>query len=400
MDRRIRVYQNQKPWMTKDVQTLLKERDTAFKSGDEAHYSAARTCLKRGIREAKTAYKRKIEDHFSSNNSRQLWQGVQHITNYKSSNLTVTNGDASLSEELNCFFARFDAETLEVAPSHPPAPSNDIFPVQAHEVRRTLRAVNPRKAAGPDGVTGRVLRDCADQLADVFTDIFNQSLSQCMIPPCLKSSTIIPLPKKTTVSNLNDYRPVALTPVIMKCFEKLVRSQITTSLPTTSDPQQFAYRANRSTEDAIATALHTTLQHVEHQGSYARLLFIDFSSAFNTIIPNRLLTKLMDLGLSQPICYWIKGFLTERSQRVRVGAHLSSALSISTGSPQGCVLSPLFYTLYTNDCIPSHPSNTIIKFADDTTVGGLIIGGDETAYREEVQRLSTWCAEKNLILNT
>ena len=69
----------------------------------------------------------------------------------------------------------------------------------------------------------------------------------------------------------------------MKCFEKLVRSHITTSLPTTSNPHQFAYRANRSTEDTIATALHTTLQHVEHQGSYARLLFIDFSSAFNTI---------------------------------------------------------------------------------------------------------------------
>ena len=116
VDRRIREYQNQKPWMTKDVQTLLKERDTAFRSGDVVHYSAARTCLKRGIREAKTAYKRKIEDHFSSNNSRQVWQGVQHITNYKSSNLTVTNSDFSLSEELNCFFARFEAETLEVAP--------------------------------------------------------------------------------------------------------------------------------------------------------------------------------------------------------------------------------------------------------------------------------------------
>ena len=142
----------------------------------------------------------------------------------------------------------------------------------------------------------------------------------------------------------------------LKCFERLVKSFITSSLPDSLDPLQFAYRANRSTEDAIATALHTTLQHVEHEGSYARLLFIDFSSAFNTIIPNRLLTKLMDLGLSQPICYWIKDFLTERSQRVRVGAHLSSALSISTGSPQGCVLSPLLYTLYTNDCIPSHPA--------------------------------------------
>src|SRR4029434_4762932 len=93
-------------------------------------------------------------------------------------------------------------------------------------------------------------------------------------------------------------------------------------------------------------------------------------------------------------------FLTDRSQRVRVGSHLSSALSISIGSPQGCVLSPLRYTIYTHDCTPTHPSNAIIKFADDTTVVGLISGGDETAYREEVQRLSTWCTLNNLVLNT
>src|SRR4029434_7559031 len=127
-------------------------------------------------------------------------------------------------------------------------------------------------------------------------------------------------PKKTTASTPNDYPPVALTPIIMKCFEKLVLSHITTSLPHTFDSHQFAYRGT----------------HVEQRGNYARLLFIDFSSAFNTIIPSRLVTKLMDLGLSQQICYWIRNFLTDRSQRVRVGSHLSSALSISIGSPQGC----------------------------------------------------------------
>ena len=400
VDRRIRVYPNQKPWMTKEVKVLLKERSGAFRSGDEAQYRTARANLRRGIREAKTAYKRRIEDHFSSNNIRQVWQGVQHITNYRSSNLTAADGDDSLAEGLNCFFTRFEVDTPDVTTPLPLDPCSHTLTVQAQEVRRVLRAVNPRKAAGPDGVTGRVLRDCADQLAGVFTNIFNQSLSQCLIPPCLKSSTIIPLPKKTTASTPNDYRPVALTPIIMKCFEKLVRSHITTSLPPTFDSHQFAYRANRATEDAIATALHTTLTHVEQRGNYARLLFIDFSSAFNTIIPSRLVTKLMDLGLSQQICYWIRNFLTDRSQRVRVGSHLSSALSISIGSPQGCVLSPLLYTIYTHDCTPTHPSNAIIKFADDTTVVGLISGGDETAYREEVQRLSTWCTLNNLVLNT
>lgn len=167
VNRRIRVFPNQKSWMTKQVQVLLKQRNIAFRAGEKALYSTARTNLKRGIREAKTAYKRKIEEHLNSNNPRQVWQGVQHITNFKSSNLTVADGDAQLAEELNHFFGRFEVKSPEVDTLQLPAPSSHILTVQAHEVRGILRAVNPRKAAGLDGVTGRVLRDCADQLAVV-----------------------------------------------------------------------------------------------------------------------------------------------------------------------------------------------------------------------------------------
>lgn len=74
-------------------------------------------------------------------------------------------------------------------------------------------------------------RGCANQLADVFTDIFNISLSSTIVPTCFKTTTIVPVPKKSTVSCLNDYRPVALTPVIMKCFERLVLRHIKTLLP-------------------------------------------------------------------------------------------------------------------------------------------------------------------------
>nr|XP_024655500.1 LOW QUALITY PROTEIN: NACHT, LRR and PYD domains-containing protein 12 [Maylandia zebra] len=278
--------------------------------------------------------------------------------------------------------------------------SSTIITLEEHEVRRTLRAVNPRKAAGPDGVPGRVLRDCADQLAYIFTRIFNQSLEQSNVPPCLKTSTIIPLPKKSHISSLNDYRPVALTPVVMKCFEKLVRYHITAALPSSLDPHQFAYRANRSTEDAIATALNVALTHLERQGSYVRMLFVDYSSAFNTILPYKLDAKLKDLGLPHSTCKWINSFLTDRRQRVRVGCYTSPALNLSTGSPQGCGLSPLLYSLYTHDCTPAHQSNAIVKFADDTTVVGLISGGDESAYRDEVERLSSWCKDNNLLLNT
>ena len=84
---------------------------------------------------------------------------------------------------------------------------------------------------------------------------------------------------------------------------------------------------------------------------------------------------------------------------VRVGNNTSATLILNTGPPQGCVLSPLLYSLFTHDCMARHVSNTIIKFADDTTVVGLITNNDETAYREEVRDLAMWCQDNNLSLN-
>lgn len=217
---------------------------------------------------------------------------------------------------------------------------------------------------------GKVLKACAHQLSEVFTTIFNLSLAQATIPACLKSAIIIPIPKKPATNQLNDFRPVALTLIITKCLERLVQRHIKDSLPPSFDPYKFAYSANRSTEDTIAITLHTALSHLEQWESYVRMYLVDYSSAFNTIIPDILVSKLSDQGLHPLTCHWVKDCLTNRPQAVKLGPHLSSTHKLSTGSPQGCVLSPLLYTLYASDCSPAHFNNTIVKFADDTTVGG------------------------------
>ncbi len=259
-------------------------------------------------------------------------------------------------------------------------------------MRRVLRSINTRKAAGPDGVPGRVLKDCAAELTGVFTSIYNTLLSTSWVLACFKAATIVPIPKQSNVTCLNDYRPVALTPIPAKCLERLVIRHIKGAIPPTLDPHQFAYRQNRSTEDAIAIVLRTLLEHLERKNTYARLLFVDFSSAFNTIRPFKLQAKLHHLGLNISLCNWIVDFLTNRTQSVRVDKHTSSTLLINTGAPQGCVLSPLLYTLFTHDCSASSPSNLIVKFAYDTTVLGLIINDNEMEYRTEVQHLVSWCA--------
>ncbi len=101
---------------------------------------------------------------------------------------------------------------------------------------------------GPDGIAGRVLRACAFQLAGVFTDIFNLSLSLSVVPACFKKSTIVPIPKKNKITCLNDWRPVALTPIFSKCFEKLIRDYICSVLPASPDMLQFAYRSACKTD--------------------------------------------------------------------------------------------------------------------------------------------------------
>ncbi len=135
------------------------------------------------------------------------------------------------------------------------------------------------------------------------------------------------------------------------------------------------------------------------RNTYVRMLFVDYSSAFNTIVPATLVAKLQTLGLNRSLCSWILDFLTGRSQVVRMGNNTSSPLILNTGAPQGCILSPLLYSLYTHDCTATHSSNVIVKFADDTTVIGLITDNDETAYREEVSTLTKWCQENHLSLN-
>jgi hypothetical protein len=82
-----------------------------------------------------------------------------------------------------------------------------------------------------------------------------------------------------------------------------------------------------------------------------------------------------------------------------VGKNTSATLILNTGAPRECVLSPLLYSLFTHDCTARHNSNTIIKFADDTTLVGLITDNDETAYREEIRDLTMWCKDNNLSLN-
>eukprot|EP00061_Rhincodon_typus_P009508 g33073.t1 len=123
----------------------------------------------------------------------------------------------------------------------------------------------------------------------VLTNIFNLSLLQAEVPTRFKKTAIFP-----------------------------AMAHINSSLPTCLDSLQFAYQQNRSTEDAISLALHSSLEHLDNKDIYIRLHFVDYSSTINTINPSRMISKFCDLGLSSTLCNWILSFLTHKPQSVRI----------------------------------------------------------------------------------
>lgn len=266
-------------------------------------------------------------------------------------------------------------------------------------MRTELRRLNLRKAAGPDGVSSRLLKACAEELGDPLQQVFNLSLRLGRVPSLWKTSCIVPVPKKNRPSVLNDYRPVALTSQVMKTLERLVLQLMRPQVQSVRDPLQFAYQEKVGVEDAVLYLLHRALSYLDGGGCIVRMLFFDFSSAFNTIQPCLLQEKLNIFAVDPYLVSWIMDYLTNRPQFVRMGNLMSSTLTCSIGAPQGTVLSPLLFTIYTTDFQYNSDTCHIQKFSDDTAIVACIREDEEEEYRNLVKNFEGWCQLNKLQLN-
>ncbi len=192
----IRTFSNQKPWVDRTIRDAVNHRTAAHNagllSGNMSEYKASCYALRRAVRAAKLRYWERIESHFKLNDSRRIWQGLKTICSSGNNSSTEVRADPLLAEELNSFYGRFECNggcvTMPISTSGSSRQSSDkhVITVSEDEVWRELKRVNLRKAAGPDGITGRVLRSCADQLAGLFTSIFNESLATSVVPTPFK----------------------------------------------------------------------------------------------------------------------------------------------------------------------------------------------------------------------
>ena len=194
--------------------------------------------------------------------------------------------------------------------------------------------------------------------------------------------------------------PGTLTSILSKCLERVGLYLLLPHVEHLMDPMQFAYVKARSTSDAIVTVTHKVMEHLDKKSSNtARVLFIDFSSAFNTIQPHLMVKKLNQLDVPVSLQSWIFDYLTGRPQFVRTLHEVSDVITLNTGAPQGCVLSPVLFVLYTNDLLWQSSNVFVSKYADDTIVAGLVKEDDTEEYMNCIDYVCNWCQENFLDLN-
>ena len=194
------------------------------------------------------------------------WDGLKTLTgekkNMSSDSHMTAEEQVKFSNELNDFYCRFERDDLgedtnsvvqELKEKISEREEGKDFEINANVVESLFMKLNVQKAAGPDSISGKLLKVCASQVCSVFANLFNWSLGECCVPSMWKNSVIYicPILKKKNPSSSNDYRPVALTSIVMKCFEKLVLRRLLTFTNEHRDPLQFAYKPHRGTDDAI-----------------------------------------------------------------------------------------------------------------------------------------------------
>ena len=370
----MKIYPNNKPWITKDLKSLLHKKKAILATREKHKLQEVQTEIKSAIYQAKLKYKQKMENMFNSNDTRQAWSYLKTIAEIKKKSTSYEpENKTEFSNELNSFYARFD--TLDFGKEQNELnvtlrAKEDPEVISLEDVDKVLSKIKARKACGPDNICGMLLKSCLKQLAPIFAHLFQLSVNTQIVPKTWKTAKIVPVPKSSLPKSKHDLRPVALTSTIMKTFERIILSHL---LPQVKPPMYnlpFAYSEGLGVDDAVLTLLHTLLKHLDTLGTKARLLFVDFHSASNTIQPHLLMDKLMNMNVNAKLIVWIQSFLSNRLQYVNFNGTLSDVIEINTGAPQGCVLSAVLFIIYTSDC-RSLSKHAIVKYADDTVIIGL-----------------------------
>ena len=393
----VKIRQNFKPGLSDTAKKLIMERDLTRKELSTSK-NAEKPMLKakyKKLRNRTIAQIRKDtiqmngEKITKAGNERETWKIVNEIVKPKSqTNIVINgpNGETSDEQEVADLFNTYFVEKISALKENinqniteDPLErirkkmknknlSFKLQTVKTETVKKLMKKMANKKSKGKDGIPQDCLLQGHEVIAAPLTSVINCSIATGIFPEQWKEAIVIPILKKGDTKETKNYRPVSCLPAASKVVEKVICEQLTRFvevhglLPT----NQHGFRAKRSTMTALSSMQKDWVRSAE-EGLMTGVLVWDLSAAFDTLDIDLLLKKLAIYGADETTLNWFRSFLTNRTQRVRIGGTLSSPLGLETGVPQGGILSPIVFTLYTADMELWIKHSTLVNFADDTT---------------------------------
>ena len=293
---------------------------------------------------------------------KRLWQTVNTILHRKPSNILPSSPTSSLADKFASFFTdkitKLHSSLSSTADStsphiEPPSVPSKLTSFRLATVDDISRLINqaPNKQCNLDPIPMSLLKQCCHILAPVITNIVNLSLSTGEFPSQFKHAIVTPLIKKPSLDreSLSNYRPISNLSFISKLTERVIKDRLHEHLSHNSmfNIFQSAYTKFHSTESALLV-IHDHLIKAMDRQEVTGLTLLDLSAAFDTIDHSILLHRLTSwFGICDSALAWFQSYLSYRFFSVSCLDNLSSSLPLSCGVPQGSVLGPILFIMYT-----------------------------------------------------
>ena len=263
-------------------------------------------------------------------------------------------------------------------------------------VLKILRDINVNKAAGPDGINGRVLKNCREGIAYPLSCLFRISYNSGHVPNEWKLANVVPVHKKGTKTSVENYRPISLTCLTMKVFEKIVRDELFSKCRDKLDQRQHGFVPEKSCTTQMAIYVESLCLSI-NANIRTDVVYFDFAKAFDSVSHDIILQKLKtNFGIDGTLLKFIMNYLKDRKQRVVIGGAQSDVTLVRSGVPQGSILGPLFFVIFINDMFEHVSDGTdMALYADDTKIWRKIISWrDHEIFQNDIDALQKW-AENN-----